>query len=125
MLMQKSYIPLNIGQSKTQESTLQASLFFKQQHSRETQLLCNPYIKLVLKLKYFDSHFLLLRAKVYNPAKAGSPSSLFLSPVDKTTVFEACEVSDPLNGRRVRVNRPHYVDILSYSIPKKNWRKQH
>lgn len=74
--MQKSYIPLNIGQSKTQESTLQASLFFKQWRSREIQLLCDPYIKLVLKLRYFDSHFLLLRATVYKPAKASTHSSM-------------------------------------------------
>lgn len=119
MLMQRSYKPVDIEQSKTQESALQASFFFKQQHSMETQLLCDPYIKSVLKLRYFYSHFYLLRATVYNSAKASTPSSmclntktLFLNSAYKKSAFKSCEVSDALSGRRVRANRPHCVEAI-------------
>lgn len=46
--MQKTYISLNLGQSKTQKT-----LFFKLLDFREMQLLCDPYTKLILKVFWF------------------------------------------------------------------------
>lgn len=55
------------------------------------QLLCDSYIKLILKLTYFDSHFLFLRAKDYNPVKATIYSSMCVSidnPVPQSSLQE-------------------------------------
>lgn len=60
---------------------------------QETQLRCDPCMKLVLNLGYFDSYFLLLRAKVYNPTKASTPSSTCLNadnPVSQSILQEIC-----------------------------------